>query len=324
MVTPYVLRAELSSPGIAESTCRVNGDPHDQEFLPTLPTGYTSLFGEINDRQAEPTVNNLQEQSPFFTSLPPEIRQLIYRHLFGDRRIHLDYDFVWSENRWVWWHRVCDDPENCPDKELTCPETADGEMTMRLMGWTSRLKKDVEYRVQAMSWLQCCKLGYQESLPVLYGSNTFVLTQGIDQLFRLSQATPQEHRSLFRSLSVEITVYRACVSRPPAMSAGFAEYYRGLFNLLERDLPSLRTLSLSLTSMPGPSNPPVEWTDEDDDRWIGPWERLGKSRRWATLEIRVPENWFEVFEERGRQRGKQYRKARYTLMKGLDPFQKGW
>lgn len=174
----YTGRATVDSPGLRDSTCKVNGSLHDRYYLPTLPREYRSLFASIcetadqdiqnqnqsqNQHQDKQAKVNPQEQSPLFTRLPPEIRYIIYLHAFGGRRIHMDYDYgpqQYKHSRWNWWHRVCDDAAACPVKEFVCPETAPAEGAMLQLGSSSWVKDGFEYRIDAVNWLRCCKIGY--------------------------------------------------------------------------------------------------------------------------------------------------------------------
>lgn len=66
------------------------------------------------DRELPP---NPRAQSRFFARLPPEIRRQIYLHLFGDRRVHVEFDigtvyhhklgmeFEERREKWRWWQQ---------------------------------------------------------------------------------------------------------------------------------------------------------------------------------------------------------------------------
>ncbi|KAL4876376.1 hypothetical protein BJY04DRAFT_223164 [Aspergillus karnatakaensis] len=332
--TPYMSRAILESPGIYPSTCAINGDIHDPERLPILPPNHVSLYSKLTDENNHDYTADLNAQSgsSFFTKLPPEIRQMIYIHAFGARRIHLDYDFNVQENsqRWIWWHRVCDDASNCPDKEYACPETVAAEASMLRLGSDKWVKTGFEYKVGAVGWLCSCKTAYEETIPALYSSNTFVLTQGIDQLSRITKVLPDSHLALLTSLHVEIDVYRICGYSPPDMNSLFAHFYKTTFELLDDRLPSLRGLMLSFAGMPRSIYSAGVWRTVDEENWIGPWEELARGRQWRRLEIVVPDATFEVFEELVRRRrevdgdGNGNGRSGYVVVKGTESYQKGW
>ncbi|KAL3471148.1 hypothetical protein BJX99DRAFT_238021 [Aspergillus californicus] len=321
---PYWSRALLDSPGITPTSCEINGDPNNPNRLP-IPPNYTSIYTSITTN-TNPDLS-IQDQSPFFTHLPPEVRQIIYTHAFGGRRIHLDFDFTCTpqnnQGRWSWWHRVCDDADNCPEKEFPCPETEAAESSMLQLGSTAWVKEEFQYKIDAMNWLRCCKAGYEDSLPVLYSSNTFVLSQGIDQLFRLTKTMPAAHLDLLTSMSVEIDVYRICAAAPPDMDGTFKSFYVEFFEIIERRLPNLKRLSLSIAGIPQAAGE-IEWEGKQDDVWVRPWEGLARSRRWKRLDIAVPGGLFSNFEGVVERRGGLDGKRQYVLMKGLDSFRKGW
>lgn len=158
----------------------------------------------------------------------------------------------------------------------------------------------------------------------MYSSNTFVLSQGIDQLFRITRVMPRDHSVLLTSLCVEIDVYRICKLAPPKMDDRFGQFYRDLFGIIQVLLPNLRGLSLSIAGIPNPLRKALEWSGEDELAWIGPWEELARSRRWKRLEIAVPAAWFGGFEVVVQRRGQAEGKTRYALMQGLESFRKGW
>ncbi|KAL3486120.1 hypothetical protein BJX62DRAFT_242276 [Aspergillus germanicus] len=316
----YYTRALLESPGVHPSSCEVNGDRHNRERLPILPTDHTSLYSSIID--AQNSVPDTQAQSPFFAKLPPEIRQLIYRQLFGGRRIHLDLDYISQQAQWHWWHRVCDCPDTCPDKQFICPENAAAETMMLRLGPKASVTDRAETRVDGIEWLRCCKQGYEESLAVLYSTNTFVLNHGIDQIFRVSRAMPQDHLALLTSLAVEIDLYR--ISRSfPSMSTELAGYYREFFRILEEMMSGLRSLSISIAGLPR-SPALIEWSLDDKSMWIGPWENLARSRRWAKLQIAVPAGWHDDFKAVIDRRGQLSDNGSFSLRKREEPFRRGW
>ncbi|KAL3463903.1 hypothetical protein BJX64DRAFT_276113 [Aspergillus heterothallicus] len=306
----YCNRAILESPGVQLSSCEVHGDRHNPKYLPILPADYSSLYSTIVNTSG--SLQNEQAQSPFFVGLLPEIRQLIYCHLFGDRRVHLDFDYESRQAQWLWWHRICDSPNTCPDKQLICPENATAEGMMLHFGSKSWMTERVEAKIDAVGWLRSCRLG----------TNIFFLTHGIDQIHRVSRVIPRHHLELLTSLVVEIDVYR--ISRTfPGMSNEFAEFYREFFETFEGIMSGLRSMSLTIAGLPR-SPALVEWSNENEEMWIGPWERLKKSRQWEKLEIAVPPTWYKEFEEVIGRRGQLRGNGRFSLIEGEEPFRRGW
>ncbi|KAL4794342.1 hypothetical protein BDV19DRAFT_390401 [Aspergillus venezuelensis] len=331
---PYIDRAELTSRGIGDVTCKVNGDVYDRDFLPILPGDYTSLHRALAAGKGE--APNAQHQSPFF-NLPPEIRDIVYFYLIGGQKVHVDYEFREicdgdddrdgpnRQRRWAGWHRVCDDPDNCPKgKQLPCPETANAEKRFVGMGWKSHLREEFEGKHSALNWLRCCKLGYIESLPVLYKTNHFALSHGVDQLHRISRVFPPDHLSLISSIEIEIPLYRVHFQPPPPMDEKFGRYYQSLFDILTADFSGLRSLSLSFNSMAPWQESAPEWSEEHEQSWFGPVEALARSRQWNELSIGVSSHWLEQFRERKRLRGEVDEEYGYTLHASPEAFMKGW
>ncbi|PWY69485.1 hypothetical protein BO70DRAFT_432445 [Aspergillus heteromorphus CBS 117.55] len=327
-------RALLNSTGLAASTCQVAGDLSDPSRVPILPPDYSSLVPRTSNSNSNSNSNgddvlfpviHPQVQSPFFFRLPPEIRHLIYLYAFGDRRVHIDFDFHPAKAQWSWWHRVCDDPVHCPDKEdpFVCPEYEGAEEAMLKLGTSAWVKNGFEYKVDAVSWLQSCWRGYLESLSVLYATNSFVLTHGIDQLFRFSRILPSQHLALITTLIIEIDVYRASKG-PPDMEPEFRTFYDAFFGLLCRSLPGLQDLRLSLAGLPNRGGRGIEWSQEGEWQWIGPWEALAQSRRWKRLEIAVPKTWIGDFEGVVERRSRLEEGRRYRLVAGVDLYPRGW
>ena len=136
---------------------------------------------------------------------------------------------------------------------------------------------------------------YMESLPILYGTQTFVFTHSGDQLFRFSQAMPRDHLSLITSLNIELDFSRLSY-RPPEIDNKIHHIYRSFFVILLRSFPRLNDLKLSLVWLPKREDE-VQWLEEQKLDWIGPWEELVRSREWRRLEISVPKTWFGDFEK---------------------------
>ncbi|KAL3456393.1 hypothetical protein BJX64DRAFT_41601 [Aspergillus heterothallicus] len=330
---PSWYRAVLGSPGIRPESCKVKGSRFSASHLPVLAEDHIALFTTLKDDISENTSLDLQEESPFFQKLPQEIRDMIYHHAFGDRRIHMDFDFLGQSTkrgRWGWWHRVCDDAENClANKTFVCAETAAAEESMLRHGSGAWVKPGFQYYVAAVNWLRCCKRGYQESLKILYSTNTFVFSHGIDQLHRFSRILPSAHLDMITSLGIEIDVYRACKATvPPKMHEEFQYFYRGFFDILRRRLTGVKELSVAIAGLPNPrqrhDGEETEWKDDDEERWIGPWEELAGSRNWKRLDISVPVVWYDELEAVVTRRGKLEQCGRFELRKGVDPFRKGW
>ncbi|PWY77293.1 hypothetical protein BO94DRAFT_538158 [Aspergillus sclerotioniger CBS 115572] len=321
---PNWSRAVLDSTGISTSTCQVNGHVSDPSRLPVLAPDYAALITKPF-QDGHQVLINPQRQCLFFTRLPVEIRQFIYNFAFGNKRIHMDYEFHHGKGRWVWWHRVCDDPEHCPEKEnsFVCPECEGSEESMLKLGSRRWVKEGWEYKVRAGGWMKACLLGYRDVIPVLYSTNTFVFTQSIDQLFRFSRIMPSQQLALVSSLVVEIDVYRAATG-PPHMDDRFRRFYESFFEIIHRSLPALRALRLSIAGLPSRSWGEVEWTPAEEWSWIGPWEELAQSRDWKRLEIAVPKPWIQELRGVVERRSLVEEARRYRLVPGMELYPRGW
>ncbi|KAE8374528.1 hypothetical protein BDV26DRAFT_284200 [Aspergillus bertholletiae] len=323
---PNWSRAVLESVGVDKATCRMNGSPTDPNHLPALPSDYCSLLstlgGNGSHNRPSPVEIDPQRQSPFFSRLPPEVRNLIYLFAFGNRRVHLDYDYNPQRGQWTWWHRVCDDAEHCLAKAFQCPEYAGAEEAMLKLASDSWVQEGFEYKLDAVNWLRSCRRIYQETTPILYASTTFVFTHGIDQLFRVSRVMPQDHLALILSLSVEIDIYRI-LKWPPHIDLGFKIFYNEVFRILLSELSNVKDLRFSIAGLPHHSGSPVQWIGHEEWDWIAPWEKLASSRTWKTLDIAIPRSWIAEFEGVV-QRSSVVEEQRYRLVVGSDGWPRGW
>ncbi|RSL47573.1 hypothetical protein CEP54_013331 [Fusarium duplospermum] len=109
--------------------------------------------------------SRVQDESPFFTKFPPEIRRFIYREAFGDRRVHI----VPKETQYInsyedmsmtisrrWTHHVCV-REVLGNDDAAHPHFEDKDKSCRL----------------AAQFLRTCKRTYEEGIYILYKSNVF-------------------------------------------------------------------------------------------------------------------------------------------------------
>ena len=146
---------------------------------------------------------------------------------------------------------------------------------------------------------------------------------GIDQLYRFCRVMPPYHLSLITSMSIEIDIYRASKG-PPEMERRFQTFYANFFELLHQSLPNLKSLRLSIAGLPNRGNREIQWSEDTEWKWIGPWESLGQSRQWKILEIAVPRTWIGDFEDVVCRRSKLSDKDRYKLVMGVDLYPRGW
>lgn len=156
--------------GIDDATCQVNGRREDRSKMP-IP----------QPCRQSPTVKKPHPQpgSLFFTRLPPEVRGLVYLQLFGNRRVHVEFDMdvrycekasrgTLSES-WRWWHCICHEQvfrpsvvvhftnrDECHALEWSLEASHEHEdaatQSWRRSVWRSHHKLSLE-------WLRCCRLG---------------------------------------------------------------------------------------------------------------------------------------------------------------------
>jgi hypothetical protein len=111
----------------------------------------------------------IPQESPFFTKLPAEIRQLIYTKMFGDRRIHIDLRYDEDGKKWDWVSCVCHrlykevdgkvfeldlDMDECWKEGRKLKYCGSGRCANE--GKTKRLNR-LECQVSGLGWLQSCR-----------------------------------------------------------------------------------------------------------------------------------------------------------------------
>ncbi|KAM0419025.1 hypothetical protein ACHAPT_012076 [Fusarium lateritium] len=137
-----------------------------------------------------------QDGSPFFTKLPPEIRRMVYRELFGDRRVHIasketlaavdgtpNYSTPQEDTSSLsspgWTHHVC----LRDDDAIPHLQAEDHDKSCHL----------------ATQILRTCKQAFEDGIRLLYTSNIFAFDGGHD-LSRFAATTPSTN--LIRSIQV--------------------------------------------------------------------------------------------------------------------------
>ncbi|KAF2228244.1 hypothetical protein BDZ85DRAFT_293180 [Elsinoe ampelina] len=187
---------------------------------------------------------NPQASSTLF-SLPPEIRSLIFHLAIGRGMIHLDMvDDVPGKGRdepgrpgegtrvvrfpcfeegrgrnrggmgrgkrvvWKWKHS-CWVMKGSVGGGGTAAGVERGSVGVGGVGW------DQESGASVLGLLGCCRRGYQEALPVLYGTNTFDF-QRFESILGLFQVVPQEHINMIRHVRLFVTL----LNPPPRVQQG--------------------------------------------------------------------------------------------------------
>lgn len=158
------LRVTLSKTGIDYDTCSSNTSLRDYTAMPfppprrpltPPPEPATSLCHD------EPERTNPQSQSALFARLPRDVRERIYVELFGQRPVHLEYDFGYAPgcrgrdkrppDQWRWWHRVCAEEEAKPGDMCRTDDIED----LKRLGRRELLK----HKLKGVEWLRTCRVG---------------------------------------------------------------------------------------------------------------------------------------------------------------------
>ncbi|PYH37483.1 major facilitator superfamily transporter [Aspergillus neoniger CBS 115656] len=298
---PPPRRTSPEAPGILDTNCTIITqnqkqrryklpipDPeHRQRQLQTLATS-----------SARP--QNPQSQSAFFSRLPLEVRNIIYRELFGGGRVHVDY--LWkrpsavvarpptgkdkgkkADALWQWWHRVCAVSDEWVDDrfEERCVDALDERDETLPWGWEKAAPPGTKLQgVAAM--LTVCQMGYTESLPILYTTNTFVTGPSMDTPFIIRRLLAPPYTALITGMDIAITMAMPYTA-PPDLPGNWTTVYPAFFDLLQHSFSGLRRLHLTI--------------------YLNPWEKskepvTGASREWTELCFFVPGDWFELLRGR--------------------------
>ncbi|KAF4768945.1 hypothetical protein HAV15_008670 [Penicillium sp. str.  len=267
--------------GIWDSTCEINGDIFNRWKLPIQP--------EQRPRSPGARQKSSQQQSSLFR-LPAEIRRLIYLELMGDRRVHIRY--FWrkpsaephSEPRWRWWHAVCDHSDGFIDDPVEDICSISGSE-----GPTDILKP----KIGSMEWLRCCQVGYEEALEVLYGTNVFAMNKVMDTPFLISRNLGPRCASLITSVDISFVVG---FWEPGQAEDDWMATYYAFFGLFEKSFRGVLRLRVLLRMPPCEAQEDL-YTPEKGKVFLKPWEGLLEGREWTRLQLCVPYNWHDWFQE---------------------------
>lgn len=175
----------LNLVGINEKTCKVGGRDDDARRMPIpnrLRRPLTPPFVLEESRTvAKRRIDiNPQNNSPFFSRIPAEIRHLVYLSLYGKRRIHLEFHLgpghdIIRNNRnrsddktayiWGWWHFVCHQstflPARCvqhPDPWDPCQAIAEWGIRSEEAGEPYDRELFVDRKLPGSNWLRSCRI----------------------------------------------------------------------------------------------------------------------------------------------------------------------
>lgn len=267
--------------GIWDSTCEINGDIFNRWKLPIQP--------EQHPRSPGARQESSQQQCSLF-HLPAEIRRLIYLELMGDRRVHIRY--FWrksspeshSEPRWRWWHAVCDHSDGFiddPVEDICSISGREGYMHIP------------RPKIGSVEWLRCCQIGYEEALEVLYGMNVFVMNEAMDTPFLISRILAPRCGSLMTSMDISFVV--GFWDPGQAEEDWMATYY-AFFGVVEKSFRGVLRLR-ALLQMPPCEAQELFYTHEKGKVFLKPWKGLLEGREWTRLQLCVPYNWHDWFQE---------------------------
>ncbi|GKT52963.1 hypothetical protein ColTof4_13066 [Colletotrichum tofieldiae] len=287
--------APLTAPDAdAPSVTTVKGDDPAGKYVDPagkyVDPGNRSLMAllAIRTRPASSEVKGCSDapKSPFFEVLTPDLRYYIYQLAFGRRILHLyllyrrslQPDVRWRKGhqpvpawyphspgvspmdppfadasmtpQWYWWSCVCG-PE---DRRL---ETKLSDQCPRGFFQTCGPK---ETYLGILPWLLTCRQAYEETIKVLYASNTFKFEQRLEAMyFPYAIATPQ--LNWITSLEIRIpdrdeSLVDRSLDKAPRPSAGAPlindlralsprDQYLGIVNSIAATFPALRRLHIS-------------------------------------------------------------------------------
>lgn len=176
--SPWRAIGSPHAPGVSDSTCEVNGDPFNGWKLP-IPENKSVIRCA---RQRNP-----QQQSKFF-ELPVEVRRMIYIELMGNRRVHIEYSWMWASpfepkpfqskplqptflqqrrflsilngtlRYWNWHHSVCQQTSSFAEDAYMdrCDDRSEESWKNRHEGLTSTRPGT---KLGGAEWLRCCQVG---------------------------------------------------------------------------------------------------------------------------------------------------------------------
>ncbi|OJJ35778.1 hypothetical protein ASPWEDRAFT_172575 [Aspergillus wentii DTO 134E9] len=311
----------LSHIGVDYDTCRADGSLRDSSSMP-IPPPRRPLTPPPDSSSSTSDLLHVdpQSESLFFTRLSPSIRNRIYTELLGDRSVHLEYDYGYAPgyrqrdkrppDQWRWWHRVCDEDDSQPGDLCRGVDLEDRKRVGR--------KELDKHKLKGVHWLRTCRLGYQEALPVLYASNTFLISSSV-KLCRLPKLIVPSHLSAITSLNL---LHITKTNTPSTMTDETWATYNTIFRTLRLAYIGLHRLRLTIHILNKSCTPRAGTVPEElEEAWFRPWHELASSRPWEKLEIGIQASWFEDFAGAARRYEKRHGRsddAGYSLVQVED------
>ncbi|KAM6528064.1 hypothetical protein FALCPG4_009089 [Fusarium falciforme] len=115
-----------------------------------------------------------QSHSKFFTKLHPDVRREIFLHLFGSRHVHIMFanSIILNHGEEFWRHGH---PPHTHVGWLHCVCRSGAKLLPH--GHDEYTHK---WRYLSTNVLWTCKRGYEEGIPFLYSTNTFLFEKSLD------------------------------------------------------------------------------------------------------------------------------------------------
>ena len=136
--------------------------------------------------------------SPFFTIFPPEIRRIIYGHVYGGNLIIL----LHSDNRLYHRHYPlqCNPASASLSHIFRCDRPLE-QWIAAIYAQTGNPKSRLDSQI-SLSLLQTCHAVYAEAIPILYSSNCFVVLSPLVLLDFHNCGIRPQHFALIRHLQL--------------------------------------------------------------------------------------------------------------------------
>ncbi|KAK6433691.1 hypothetical protein LTR95_010133, partial [Oleoguttula sp. CCFEE 5521] len=161
-------------------------------------SGWMSLAG-LGTREVDMPIGYEQEDSPFFASLPLDIRMIIYDMVLGGMTFHVSA----GDNHSRIFHLICQDPSR-----ITQTQQHDRCHQSQLKRPSSAPREDSKHATGLLPWLTTCRRAYSETIDLLYSANRFEFTQ-IHTSFRfLTRMIPQPRLPALRHIVLKMAVPR--------------------------------------------------------------------------------------------------------------------
>lgn len=143
-------------------------------------------------------------------------------------------------------------------------------------------------------WIEADRTRYQEALPILYGTNTFLVASSV-KLCRLPKLIVPSHLSAITSLDL---LHVAKTSTPSTMTDETWATYATIFRTLRFSYTGLQRLRIVIHILNKSITPRAGSVPEElEEAWFRPWHDLASSRTWEKLEFGIQASWFNDFAE---------------------------